>query len=455
MGMDQQVHTVSGSQRAQYANFSGWDVYRSQLQLVTLLRPDVGGDIAQSLLNQADQNNGVWDRWTHGPGGTHVMTGDPAHAALPGIHAFGGTNFNAAAALTSMVNSATTVTAADLSRDGWNVMSIGERPSLDKWLSIHYIPTNSNAWGGAGETLEDAVADFGISQLAGRLGQSATQQQFLARAQYWKNVFNPGNGGYIQNRNENGTWPAFNAASSDGFAEGSAAQYTWMVPFNVRGLFDRMGGDATATGRLDTFFHNGDGSWALTGGGGLKAEMDNEPSIGVPWLYDSAGRPYKTQQTVRQVVNTLWSTGPGGHPGPGRPRGDVGLVRLGRAGPAPADPGTRRAAAGQPAVPADRDPPGQRGHADPQRARRRGRRAVHPEPHRQRGGLDPAVAARVVRDRRRHARVHPRHHRQHDVGQQPRRRAAVVRHHRHRARQPAGHRLGGLQLRSRGVRLTR
>ncbi len=315
MGMDQQVHTVTGNQRAQYANFSGWDVYRGQLQLVTLLRPDVGGDIAQSVFNHATQNGGVWDRWTHNQGGTHVMTGDPAHAALPSIHAFGGTNFDAAGALASMARSATTVTAADLSRDGWNVMVIGERPSLDKWLGIHYIPTNGNAWGGAGETLEVSIADFGISQLAQRLGNASTHQQFLARAQYWKNVFNPANGGYIQNRNENGTWPSFNPSSSSGFAEGSAAQYTWMVPHNVRGLFDRMGGNGTAVNRLDTFFHNADGSWALTGAGGLKSELDNEPSIWVPWMYNFAGRPYQTQQTVRQVINTLWSTGPGGIPG--------------------------------------------------------------------------------------------------------------------------------------------
>jgi predicted alpha-1,2-mannosidase len=314
-GMDQQVKTVAAPQRAQYANFSGWDAYRSQLQLVTLLRPDVGSDIAQSLFNQANHNGGVWDRWTHAQGGTHVMTGDPAHAALPSIYAFGGTGFNATGALSSMVTAATTVTAADLSRDGWNVMVVGERPSLDKWLSIHYIPTTGNAWGGAGETLEVSIADFALSQLAQRLGQSSLHGQFLARGQYWKNVFNPGNGGFIQNRNENGTWPSFSASSSSGFAEGSAAQYTWMIPHNVRGLFDRMGGNTTASNRLDTFFHNSDGSWALTNAGGLKAEMDNEPSVGSPWLYNFAGRPYKTQETVRQVVNTLWSNTPGGIPG--------------------------------------------------------------------------------------------------------------------------------------------
>jgi predicted alpha-1,2-mannosidase len=314
-GMDQQVHGLSAGQRAQYANFSGWDVYRGQLQLVTLLRPDIGGDIAQSLLNQANQNNGVWDRWTHNQGGTHVMTGDPAHAALPSIYAFGGRNFDAAGALASMVRSATTVTAADLSRDGWNVMVIGERPSLDKWLSLHYIPANGNAWGGAGESLEVAVADFALSQLAGRLGDTARRTEFLARGQYWKNVFNPGNGGYIQNRNENGTWPSFTPAGSNGFAEGSAAQYTWMVPHNVKGLFDRMGGNATAVSRLNGFFHNSDGSWALTGAGGTKSELDNEPSIWVPWMYDFAGSPFRAQETVREVVNRLWTDTPGGIPG--------------------------------------------------------------------------------------------------------------------------------------------
>jgi predicted alpha-1,2-mannosidase len=308
------VFSDTGAARTQYANFSGWDVYRGQLQLVTLLRPDIGADIAQSIFNVATANGGVWDRWTHNQGGTHVMTGDPAHAALPSIYAFGGTNFDATGALNSMIHSATTVTQADLSRDGWNVMVVGERPSLDKWLSLHWIPTNGNAWGGAGETLEESIADFGISQLAARLGNSRAPE-FLARAQFWKNVFNPNNGGFIQNRNSDGSFPSFNPSSSSGFAEGSAAQYTWMVPHNVRGLFDRMGGNTTATNRLDTFFHNSDGSWALTNAGGLKSELDNEPSIWVPWLYNFSGRPYKAQETIRQVLTTLWSNTPGGIPG--------------------------------------------------------------------------------------------------------------------------------------------
>src|SRR6185503_4237153 len=141
-GMDQSVHTISGSQEAQYANFSGWDIYRGLVQLVTFVFPDVGSDLAQSLLNQANQNGGVWDRWTHNQGGTHVMTGDPSHASVPSIFAFGGTDFDAAGALASMVHAATTVTDADRSMVGWNVMVVGERPSLDQYLTLGYVPAD-------------------------------------------------------------------------------------------------------------------------------------------------------------------------------------------------------------------------------------------------------------------------------------------------------------------------
>ena len=80
-GVRRRCTRSTAPQRAQYANFSGWDVYRSQLQLVTLARPGLGSDIAQSLFNQADQNGGVWDRWTHLTGATSVMNGDPSAPA--------------------------------------------------------------------------------------------------------------------------------------------------------------------------------------------------------------------------------------------------------------------------------------------------------------------------------------------------------------------------------------
>jgi len=318
MGFDGQVHQVEPGQGAQYANFSGWDVYRSQVQLVALLQPGTAADMAQSLFNQARQNDGVWDRWTHNAGATSVMEGDASAMAVAGIHAFGGTDFDAEGAFASLARAARVPSPLDLSDEGCPIMCPGQRPSLDQWLTLGYISSESNAWGGAGETLEDASADFSLAQLALRLGDTDSHAEFLERSGNWRNLFNPQatpEGGYIQNRNPDGSWPPFDPGSSRGFAEGSSAQYTWMVPFDVRGLMDAMGGPERANARLDAFFRHEDGGWALTGSGALKSEMDNEPSVGAPWIYLFSGRPAEAQAIVRRVVNTLWSDRPHGIPG--------------------------------------------------------------------------------------------------------------------------------------------
>ena len=134
----------------------------------------------------------------------------------------------------------------------------------------------------------------------------------------------------MMNRNADGTWPTlqhdddedndptpkpFSPATGAGFVEGSAAQYVWMVPFNVAGLFEKMGGIDKAGARLDKFFYNPDGSPAVTKAGPLHAELSNEPSIETPWLYLFARKPWKTQQLVREVLNTIWTNTPEGIPG--------------------------------------------------------------------------------------------------------------------------------------------
>ncbi|MEU6816119.1 GH92 family glycosyl hydrolase [Streptomyces sp. NPDC046860] len=318
-GSDGKVHRVGSGHRAQYGTFSGWDVYRGQVQLLTLLDPRTGSDIAQSLYELSEQNGGIWDRWLHGAGGTHVMNGDPSPSALAGIHAFGGTGFDLKGALKSLVKAATVPTEQDLSAAGKPVLSVGQRPSLDKYLKLHYMPSVSNAWGGAAETLEMSTADFSLSQLAAAAGEKRMGKQFAERAQWWQNNFNiaaDSTGGYIANRKADGSWvTGFTPDTGNGFVEGSAAQYTWMVQHNPAGLFAAMGGTGKALARLDSFFHTADGKWAFTGQGGAKSEMDNEPSVNVPYLYAYAGAPYKTQETVRAAMRQLWSTAPGGIPG--------------------------------------------------------------------------------------------------------------------------------------------
>ncbi|WP_313141230.1 GH92 family glycosyl hydrolase [Stenotrophomonas sp.] len=317
-GMDGKVHALSKRQQAQYANYSGWDVYRSQLQLLTLLQPQVGSDVAQSLLNQADQNGGVWDRWTHITGATGVMNGDPSPPSVAAIHAFGGRSFDLQRAYASLKKAATVPTARDLDKRGCPVLCVGQRPGLDQWLALKYMPEGAPGWGSAADTLEMVSADFGLSELALAAGDAQGARQFRERSGWWRNLYNAkatAQQGYIQPRNADGSWPAFDPAADDGFVEGSGAQYLWMVPFDPAGLFEVLGGREASIARLDAFFRKQDGTWAVTKAGPLHAELDNEPSIAAPWLYNFLGQPWKTQETVRQAMRQIWTNTPEGMPG--------------------------------------------------------------------------------------------------------------------------------------------
>ncbi|MBK0025109.1 glycoside hydrolase family 92 protein [Stenotrophomonas sp. S48] len=317
-GMDGRVHALAKRQQAQYANYSGWDVYRSQLQLLTLLQPQVGSDVAQSLLNQADQNGGVWDRWTHITGATGVMNGDPSPPSVAAIHAFGGRSFDLQRAYASLKKAATVPTARDLDTRGCPVLCVGQRPGLDQWLALNYMPEGAPGWGSAADTLEMVSADFGLSELAQAAGDVQGARQFRERSGWWRNLYNPkatAQQGYIQPRNADGSWPAFDPAADEGFVEGSGAQYLWMVPFDPAGLFAALGGREASIARLDAFFRKPDGTWAVTKSGPLHAELDNEPSIAAPWLYNFLGQPWKTQETVQQAMRQIWTNTPEGMPG--------------------------------------------------------------------------------------------------------------------------------------------
>ncbi|MDT7804182.1 MAG: hypothetical protein QOI78_7615 [Actinomycetota bacterium] len=296
-GFDKAIHRTKPG-HAQYANFSGWDTYRDEVQLLSMLAPHEAADMAQSMLNQANQAGGVWDRWSQNNDFMGVMGGDPYHSIIASTYAFGATDFDAKQALKSMVNGATRVQQA-----GERAL---ERPGLSDYQTLGYHPNNVS------DMLEDTTADFGIAQLAQRLGDPKTYQQFMTRAQYWENVYNPATG-YLQTRMRDGQFlsPFDPAAYQEmRYQEGNAAQYTWMVPYNVRGLFDAMGGDDAVKKRLDFFFTklNSDASSPY-------AFMSNEPSFEVPWEYAYAGAPSKTQDIVRRSAELLFKPTEDGLPG--------------------------------------------------------------------------------------------------------------------------------------------
>jgi len=296
MGFDYRQHQVSGGQQAQYATFSGWDIYRSQAQLEAIVDPQAASDSAQSLVNDYAQI-GYLPKWALNQADTFVMNGDSAPPIIADYYAFGARNFDTNAAKAAMVHQGTV---NNVIRSGLNYLS-----------TLGYLPSDGTYPGGfygdVATLLEYNTDDFAIGAFAGALGDTTTQQQFVNRAQDWKNALNPSSG-FMQPKLLNGQWaPNFNASSSNDMVEGTSWQYTGMVPFNVAGLAGAKGGNNAMASYLDTVLSNFHGGSNNTN----HSDMGNEPSIELPWEYDYIGQPYKTQQVVRQVEDQLWINNPG------------------------------------------------------------------------------------------------------------------------------------------------
>ena len=314
-GFDRQVHTAPPG-KAQYANFSGWDTYRTLVQLQAVIAPAETSQMMQSLVHNAQQ--GGWlPKWPVANGYTGVMNGDAADQLIASAYAFGARDFDTGAALAAMVKGATVVPSPDQLGQGY----YEQRPGLDDYQRGGYVANRratdiSHVPNGASATLEYALADFGIARFAKAVGDPTTYRKFLTRSQNWTTLVNTGSG-FLQPRDAGGNFPAGNPVTTglgvfgqSGFQEGNAAQYLWLVPQNVRGLLDAIGGNAKAIPRLDRFFTQDNAGpnnpfyWA-----------GNEVNMHVPWLYNYAGAPYRTQETVRRTLNTRYANTPGGEPG--------------------------------------------------------------------------------------------------------------------------------------------
>lgn len=351
IGMDGAVHDAG--RRTQYADISGWDVYRTQIPLLAMLMPRRASDIVASMLADAAQS-GCLPRWSYANGQSMTMVGDPADAIIASAAAFGARRFDAGAALAAMIKGASE---GCNSPDGTYV----QRQGLAQYSALGYLPfdidvkqRNANSmfgdpnsvWASAATTLEYAIADFSIAQFAARsLGDRAAYRSFIARSGNWRNLLNP-RSGQVEPRFEDGAFaPRYDNLRGAGFVEGNSIQYTWMVPHDPAGLFATIGGRAKAVGRLDRFLRR------LNGGPGAThadhALLGNEPNLNVPWLYDWVGQPYKTQAAVRRALR-LYDTSPDGYPG----NDDLGTLSswyvLGALGLYPEVPGVGVLAIGSP-----------------------------------------------------------------------------------------------------------
>ena len=311
IGFDGVIHTVAKG-HTQYANFSDWDTYRCLAPLQALLFPERASDMAQSLVNDAEQS-GSLPRWALANSSTAIMTGDNPVPLVVNLYTYGAKDFDTKTALYYMLKAATD--------GGVGLGDYVERPGIATYLKLGYAPQTEefgayHATAGASITLEWSVDDFTIARFADALGESAIGAQFRYRAQFWRNLFDPATG-YIWPRDADGAFlggPGFTGTGTDygqeGFDEGNAEQYLWYVPQNVAGLVNLLGGRQAAAERLDRLT-----TQLNVGPNEPYLWIGNEPSFGVPWLYNYVGQPWKTQQLVDRVRSQLFGPTFGGEPG--------------------------------------------------------------------------------------------------------------------------------------------
>jgi predicted alpha-1,2-mannosidase len=311
-GSDGKVHTAG--RREVYANFSEWDIYRSEVQLEALVDPHAVGDMVQSLVEDAQQS-GWLPKWAIVGGDESQMNGDSADPVIADALAMGVHNFDVPMALKYMVKGAT-------QNETGHGLEI-ERQYLGQYLSQHYVNAGSldltsiDYSIGGSVTLEYAIDDFAIAQVASAQHDSALASTMRTRAASWEYLFNPTTG-FIQARGADGSFPpgaAFEASQLEpggqtGFEEGNAAQYTWSVPQDLAALASLMGGDSVAAAKLEAFMSS------------LNATRDvpedwsgNEPDEWAPWEFDSFGAPAETQRSVRAIADDEYADAPVDEPG--------------------------------------------------------------------------------------------------------------------------------------------
>ena len=326
-GMDGQVRQTVRGQAAQYSNFSAWDSYRSQIPLQALLAPAEASDMAQSLLNDAQQC-GSFPNWLNGNHETGVMPGANGALVLLQAHAFGARAFDARGALTvlrKLGNLAGTGCQRTVTTPGKaSYLSLGyiaqgewdeaSAPATRDWvfcLNRSRYKNRCNADGEIGPastTMEYGVADFAASRFAAALGERRDARVWGDRSAAWRQLLSHATPRQLTARYANGSWG--NPAELRNYVEGTAEQYVWMAPFDAGGLVQELGGAAAVHERLDRFFTN------LQGGPKQPFHyMGNQPSFDVPWMYNWAGAPARTQDVVRRIMDTTFSDQPGGLPG--------------------------------------------------------------------------------------------------------------------------------------------
>ncbi|WP_271008207.1 GH92 family glycosyl hydrolase [Paucibacter sp. B51] len=337
-GYDDAIHTAKhhGKDWTYYEFFSLWDTYRTQNQLLALLRPERARDIAYSVLKIREQ--GGWlPRWGYANFETNIMTGDPVTPFLVDLWRLGalkGREREAYAALRE--------NAFGVPPHGIRAQGRAGNPSYLKQGFVQYDRgfvskgMDVDPHHGASSTLEYALADGALAEMAQALGHKQDAQVLAQRALNWRRIWDErvldaptGQRGFPRPRRADGSWftelnGGYDPRSERGFHEGTAWQYQWLVPQDIPGLVSAMGGPAGAAQRLDHFFDYEAlladpaaavrKSWVVgpySYYSQFRYNPNNEPDLHAPWVYTLIGQPWKTA-TVLRAAETLFGNAPNG-----------------------------------------------------------------------------------------------------------------------------------------------
>jgi predicted alpha-1,2-mannosidase len=297
-GRDDKIHTAVD--HTQYTVFSLWDTFRAAHPLYTLIDSVRTRDYVRTFLTQYQQG-GRLPVWELSANETDCMIGYHSIPVITDALVKGITDFDTTLALNAMMASAT-----------WNHLG------LPAYMARGYIGVDDEHES-VSKTLEYAFDDWCISEVARMLGRTDVMQTYARRAASYRNIYDP-ESGFMRPR-RNGDWLArFDPREvNNHYTEANSWQYSFFVPHDIPGMTTMMGGPDATERKLDALFTaptstTGRTQADITGLIGQYAH-GNEPSHHMAYLYNYIGKPWKTQRLVRQIMDSLYATGPQGLPG--------------------------------------------------------------------------------------------------------------------------------------------
>lgn len=310
-------------QDASYTNytvFSLWDTFRAAHPLYTIVTPDQNQAFIRSLLRKYDEG-GILPKWELASNETGTMIGYHAVSVIADAMMKKQCDFDVKKALEACIRSSVYDTTGVTPMMDRQILNGKLMPVSIKYKNeLGYIPCDK-VGGSVSQGLEFAYNDWLIAQMMKEHNRKDLYDKYMELSRNYRNYFDPETK-LMRGRLSDGSWiTPFDPASvqrPSNYVEGNAWQWAWFVPQDVEGLMELVGGQKSFEAHLDTLFTT---SSELTGDPNAAADVTgmigqyahgNEPSHHIPYLYNYAGAPRKTQALVDHILRTLYHNDPNG-----------------------------------------------------------------------------------------------------------------------------------------------